>query len=88
VTVYIAGTPVTIPPNGTIIIETSVYPVTFNITSKSSLYPVGNTYLGLTFTDVLYREYVMGGSALATSIALTYISNTVYPFDVTEFRNT
>jgi len=85
VTVYIAGTPVTIPPNGTIIIETSVYPVTFNITSKSGLYPVGNTYLGLTFTDVLYREYVMPGSALATSIALTYINNTAYPFNVTSF---
>ncbi|WP_054842123.1 hypothetical protein [Vulcanisaeta distributa] len=38
VTVYIAGQAVTIPPNGTIIIETSVYPVTFNITSKSGIY--------------------------------------------------
>lgn len=85
VTVYIAGTPVTIPPNGTIIIEASVYPVTFNITSKSGLYPVGNTYLGLTFTDVLYRQYVMDGSALATPIALTYINNTAYPFNITDF---
>jgi hypothetical protein len=85
VTVYIAGTPVTIPPNGTIIIEASVYPVTFNITSKSGLYPVGNTYLGLTFTDVLYRQYVMPGSALATPIALTYINNTAYPFNITDF---
>ncbi|PLC64710.1 hypothetical protein B7L70_10995, partial [Vulcanisaeta sp. EB80] len=86
VTVYIAGTPVTIPPNGTIIIETSVYPVTFNITSKSGIYPVGNTYLGLTFTDVLYREYVMKQySALSTQTALTYINNTAYPFNVMSF---
>jgi len=86
VTVYIAGTPVTIPPNGTIIIETSVYPVTFNITSKSGIYPVGNTYLGLTFTDVLYREYVMTPySALSTQTVLKYINNTAYPFNVTSF---
>jgi type II secretory pathway pseudopilin PulG len=81
VTVYIAGKPVTIPPNGTIIIEASVYPVTFNITSKSGLYPVGNTYLGLTFTDVLYREYVTPGTALGTDTAQQYISNMLYPFN-------
>ncbi|WP_054842124.1 hypothetical protein [Vulcanisaeta distributa] len=47
---------------------------------------MGNTYLGLTFTDVLYREYVMPPySALSTSIALTYINNTAYPFNVTSF---
>jgi len=85
VTVYIAGKPVTIPPNGTIIIEASVYPVTFNITSKSGKYTVGNTYLGLTFTDVLYRQYVMAPSTLSTKIALKYINNTAYPFNVTSF---
>jgi hypothetical protein len=83
VTVYIAGTPETIQPNGTIIIETSVYPVTFNITSKSGIYPVGNTYLGLTFTDVLYREYVMPGSSLYSTTTKTYISNLLYPFNIT-----
>jgi len=81
ITVYIAGKPVTIPPNGTIIIEASVYPVTFNITSKSGIYPVGNTYLGLTFTDVLYREYVTPGTALGTNTAQQYISNMLYPFN-------
>ncbi len=70
---------VSVPP-GSIVIETSVYPVTFNITSKSGLYPVGNTYLGLTFTDVLYREYVMPGTTLGTSTAQQYISNILYPF--------
>lgn len=43
-TVYEGGKAVSVPP-GSIVIETSVYPVTFNITSKSGLYPVGNTYL-------------------------------------------
>ncbi|WP_069808305.1 hypothetical protein [Vulcanisaeta thermophila] len=85
VTVYVAGSPVTIPPNGTVIIEASVYPVTFNVTSKSGLYPVGNTYIGLTFTDVLYREYVMPGSALSTSTALGFINNLAYPFNVGSF---
>lgn len=78
-TVYEGGQAVSVPP-GSIVIETSVYPVTFNITSKSGLYPVGNTYLGLTFTDVLYREYVMPGTTLGTSTAQQYISNILYPF--------
>ncbi|ADN50250.1 hypothetical protein [Vulcanisaeta distributa] len=78
-TVYEGGQAVSVPP-GSVVIETSVYPVTFNITSKSGLYPVGNTYLGLTFTDVLYREYVMPGTSLGTSVAQQYISNILYPF--------